>query len=195
MSLEIKTLSKSFGQKKIFDNFSYTFQSTGLYLLSGESGKGKTTLLRIIAGLDTKFKGKVIGGGVKNISYLFQEYRLFPNLSVLENAAVSVPENISAQEASEKAKKMLSDLGLSTEDMSLMPNEISGGMKQRVAFARALLKPSSILLLDEPTKELDEDLRKIMLKMIKEDSENRLVILVTHLDENIENLYADIIKI
>ena len=83
MSLKIKNLSKSFGRKAIFDNFSFDFCDTGVYIISGERGKGKTTLLRIIAGLDKSYSGEIKGGGIENVSFAFQEYRLFPNLSAI----------------------------------------------------------------------------------------------------------------
>ena len=81
MSLEIIDLSKSFGERAVLDSFSYKFDQTGLYVIAGESGIGKTTLLRIIAGLDKDYSGSVVGGGIDNVSFMFQEYRLFPSLS------------------------------------------------------------------------------------------------------------------
>ena len=83
MSLIIKNLKKNFGRKIIFDNFSYSFNDTGIYALTGESGIGKTTLLRIIACLDKDFSGSI--EAPKKVSVAFQEHRLFPNLSALDN--------------------------------------------------------------------------------------------------------------
>ena len=80
MSLTLNDISKSYENKVIFKNFSYTFSDTGIYAVVGDSGVGKTTLLRIIAGLDTAYEGEILGGGVENVSFAFQEYRLFPNL-------------------------------------------------------------------------------------------------------------------
>ena len=78
--LILNNVSKAFGDKVLFENLSLEF-NTGLYLIRGNSGIGKTTLLRIIAGLDTDYDGEVIGGGLKNVSFSFQEYRLFPTLN------------------------------------------------------------------------------------------------------------------
>ena len=85
MSLKIKNLFKSFEEKTIFRDFTYYFQETGVYALRGESGVGKTTLLRIIAGLDKKYYGTVSGGGAKHVSFCFQEHRLFSHLSAFDN--------------------------------------------------------------------------------------------------------------
>ena len=179
MKLEIKNLTKNFNEKVIFNNFSYSFEEKGLYTIIGESGIGKTTLLRAIAGLDTDFVGVIEGGGIKNVSFMFQEYRLFPTLDALKNASIA-----KTQKNSNQAKELLIRLGFDEDDMKKCPHELSGGMKQRVAFVRALLKDTPVLILDEPTKELDPDTAKIMVDMIAEESKKRLVLVVTH-----DNIY------
>ena len=179
MALKINSLSKSFGDKVIFESFSYDFPENGLYVINGVSGKGKTTLLRMIAGLDTEFDGEIIGGGIENTSFVFQEYRLFPTLSLLEN--VIIPNGDKKDTAlKNKAIELLSSLGFSNEDMALKPQSLSGGMKQRVSFARAILRYKPILVLDEPTKELDEKLKEKLYGIICSEAERRLVLLVTH---------------
>lgn len=194
MSLKIKNLFKSFEEKTIFRDFTYYFQDTGIYALRGESGIGKTTLLRIIAGLDKKYYGTVSGGGLRHVSFCFQEHRLFPHLSALENVL-----KLSFSEDSYHNKKLterlLQRLNFSESDMHLKPDELSGGMRQRVAFARAVLKKSKILLLDEPTKELDASLRDTVLEIIAEEAKERLVIFVTHKPEEIEILGAKVIEL
>jgi NitT/TauT family transport system ATP-binding protein len=188
MSININNLYKSFGDKVIFGDFSYNFASTGIYVLRADSGAGKTTLLRIIAGLDTDFSGNIIGGGTPNVSFAFQEYRLFPNLNALENVMIA------SKDESESdllyAKMLLQRMGFSEKDSQLLPSELSGGMKQRVSLARAFLKNASVLLLDEPTKELDEDLVDTVLSIIKEEGERKLVILVSHSPKDAEKLGA-----
>jgi NitT/TauT family transport system ATP-binding protein len=183
MSLLIKNLSKTFGDKNIFDDFSYEFSDTGLYIVSGISGVGKTTLLRIIAGLDTDFSGIVENGGIRNVSFMFQEYRLFPTISALKNTLVAVEDNEINRSL---AKKILYDLGISESDMIKKPRALSGGMKQRISFVRAVMKDSPVLILDEPTKELDEVSVNAMLKIISEEAKKRTVILVTHDNFNID---------
>lgn len=178
MSLIIKNLNKSFDNKVIFKNFSYEFLNTGIYILRGDSGSGKTTLLRIIAGLDNSFTGEVLGGGIENCSFAFQEYRLFPTLSAKQNVMIASKDE--SDDDLERAKALLSTLGFTEGDMELMPDELSGGMKQRVAISRAILKPSPILLFDEPTKELDSALVSSLFEIIKKEAEKRLVIISTH---------------
>lgn len=194
MSLVIKNLTKSFGEKLLFSNFSYSFGENGLYVLKGESGAGKTTLLRIIAGLDTDYTGEIIGGGVSNVSFCFQEHRLFPFVSAFNNI-VKVSFKEENETNKELTRKLLSRLNFKDSDMKLPPEKLSGGMRQRVDFARAVLKESKILILDEATKELDALLADKMLDIIKEESKKRLVIMVTHKEDEIKNLNAEIITV
>lgn len=178
MSLIIQNLNKSYGEKNIFSDFSYEFSDKGIYSLRGDSGIGKTTLLRIISGLDNDFSGSITGGGASNVSFAFQEYRLFPNLNALEN--VMIASKNESQNDLLLAKLLLKKLGFSENDTELFPSELSGGMKQRVSLARAFLKNSPILLLDEPTKELDKELVDTVLELVRAEGERRLVIFVSH---------------
>ena len=193
MSLELKSINKSFGEKLLFRDFSYNFTDTGLYAITGESGRGKTTLLRLIAGLDNSYDGEITGVEENDISICFQEHRLFGALTALQNIT-----EVSFQNASDddrvRAKLLLQRLGFTENDMQLYPKELSGGMKQRVAFARAILRESRILLLDEPTKELDDATKSLMLDVIREESEKRLVIMVSH-DTDASALGAKIIEL
>lgn len=194
MSLTIKNLSKSFDEKTLFRDFSYSFEDSGIYVISGESGVGKTTLLRIIAGLDKNYSGTVTGGGFDNVSVCFQENRLFPHLSAFNNVfMVSFSEE--TEENKNKVRALLKRLNLTDKDMELYPSELSGGMRQRIAFARAVLKNSSILILDEATKELDSALKSELLTIIKEESDSRLVIMVTHDPEEIKLLSATVVSL
>ena len=194
MSLKISSLKKSFGDKKIFDDFSYEFRDTGICIISGESGIGKTTLLRMIAGLDKNFEGKITHGESASVSFMFQEYRLFPNLTALDNVLLA-----SFSEYTEEDKKrtvdLLSTLRFTREDMDLFPSKLSGGMAQRISFARAVMKKSKILILDEPTKEIDSELRAIMLDVIKKEAKERLVLIVTHEEDAFISANAEYIKI
>ena len=189
MSITISSLSKSFDEKTIFRDFSYIFHSKGLHLITGKSGGGKTTLLRMIAGLDTNYEGKIDGGGKQNVSLCFQEYRLFDFLSALDNVT-KVSFKKATKNDVQNAEKLLISLGFSQNDLLLRPKELSGGMKQRVSLARALLSDKPVILLDEPTKELDDELANEVMRVIKKESENKLVILVTH-DIELAKPYAD----
>lgn len=179
MTLRIKNLSKSYGEKHLFSDFSYDFPERGICIITGASGIGKTTLLRMITGLDTEYSGEIENGGIGKISYMFQEYRLFPTLSALKNVVAVTNET---KEDESCARDLLTRLGFTSEDLGKKPHELSGGMKQRVAFARAVIKSAPILILDEPTKELDELSVNEMTKIIRSEGEKRLVLIVTHDD-------------
>ncbi len=178
MGLIIKNITKSFDGSVIINDLSFSFDDHGVYLIKGASGVGKTTLLRIISGLDGDFSGIVEGGGIKNSAFMFQEHRLFPTLSALENAAISIDKYDHEKKAC--AEKMLIFLGFKQDDLNKKTEKLSGGMKQRVSFVRAVMKNTPILLLDEPTKELNSELAKAMMDIIDQESQKRLVLLVSH---------------
>ena len=192
--LKINNLSKSFGNKSIITNFSYVFDDKGVYIIKGDSGVGKTTLLRLICGLDKKYSGEIIGGGIGNISYCFQEYRLFDSITAIDNIT-QISFDKATQEDVDASKNMLKRLGFSDDELLLPPKKLSGGMKQRVAFVRAVMKASPILVFDEPTKEVDLKIREEMKKIILEASEKRLVLMVTHNEDDIDGLNAKIINL
>ena len=189
MSLTISRLTKFFDKKCIIKDFSYHFNSTGIYAIRGESGIGKTTLLRIIAGLDNDYTGSILGGGIGRVGFAFQEHRLFPQLSGLENVVFSISDR-KDEAVYKKATTLLSRLGLSGEDILLTPAELSGGMKQRISLARAFISPYPIILLDEPTKELDARNSSAVLDIISELSKTKLIILVSHNDDDMAALSA-----
>ena len=192
--LKIENLCKRFDEKTVFTDFSFDFEDKGIYALVGESGIGKTTLLRIIAGLDKEYDGRVFGGGIGRVSVAFQEHRLFPHLSAIENVVFAVSDR-KDKAVCEKAENILKKLGISEEDFSQLPSALSGGMKQRISLARAIIKEADILLLDEPTKELDSYNADLVRRLILEQKEKRLVIISTHSEQDLLSLGAEIIPI
>lgn len=194
MSLILKNITKCFGEKEVISNFSFDFPDKGIYAISGESGVGKTTLLRIISGIDKKFGGQVVGGGISETAVCFQEYRLFKRLTALENLT-EVSFKKACEDDIEKARNLLLKLHFTEEETKLYPDALSGGMKQRVALARAILRKAPILILDEPTKELDAELVNTVLDLIKEEGERRLVLIVTHKLQEAEALGAKAITL
>ncbi len=191
MPLELKNITKRFGEKTVFENFSLAFEENGIYALIGDSGRGKTTLFRIIAGLDKKYEGTVV---TDSVAYAFQEYRLFPTLTALENVAQVVYER-PTEAQTQAAADMLRAFGFKDEELSLYPHALSGGMKQRVSLCRALIARKKILLLDEPFKELDDGLREILRNHIRNAAKESLVILSTHGEKMLDGLDARIIRI
>jgi len=188
--LKLKNLSKSFGDKVVLSGFSYDFPKSGVVCIKGASGCGKTTLLRIISGLETADSGEVKCGGV--LSYLFQEDRLLNWLTAIEN--VSCVMSGKSSERREKAAQLLSLVGLAGNENEQI-GHLSGGMKRRVAFARALATNPDILLLDEPFNGLDDLTRSVLSKLVLQFSENHLVLLVTHDSEDIETLANSVIAL
>ena len=194
MALTIKNLSKYFGKKRLFSGFNYEFPETGMFAIQGDSGIGKTTLFRIIAGLDTNYGGELFGYDKNDISFSFQEYRLFDSLTALENITEISFENADENDQ-KKAKELLLKLRFTEADMMLYPSELSGGMKQRISFARAILRDSKILLLDEVTKELDTELCDIISELIREAAKARLVLLISHQSRDAEKAGATVINL
>lgn len=175
--IRLTNASKSYDEKTILDSLTYQFSDTGLYHIVGDSGSGKTTLLRIIAGLEKLDTGSL--QTPENISFCFQEYRLFPWLTALDNVTVAAFTQASEDDV-RRTKVLMIRLGFSEKELYLYPRELSGGMKQRVSLARAFLHSAEVLILDEPTKELDFELIKVVYEIMKEQSKARLVIFTSH---------------
>ena len=150
--ISVKNVSKSFGGHAVLLNFSVEIPLCGVTVLRGASGAGKTTLFRLLLGLEQPDAGEIIGMSGRKPAVVFQEDRLLPWASALENAALGSDEA--------RATAALTQLGLG-ESLCLLPRELSGGMKRRVAIARALAYQGDILFLDEPFTGLDEENKRI----------------------------------
>lgn len=174
--IKIQNLTKSY-KENIIENFSCVIDDTGITVFYGASGIGKTTLLRIISGLEKPDSGQIYGLENKKISYMFQEDRLFSHLTALENVSLVSNENT--------AKELLKKFGLQNYYNNKIP-ELSGGMCRRVALARALAFDADVLLLDEPFKGLDNNLKNQIIPVIVDYSKNHSVILVTHDSQEIK---------
>ena len=153
----IKNLTKSFDNKVIFDKFSVEIKEFKVTDILGESGCGKTTLLRILAGLDNDFTGEI--PLLDSVSYVFQEPRLFPLLNVQKNIKIVNDTPVFS------IQDVLKIVELEKEELSL-PHTLSGGMKMRVALARALYHNKDIYLMDEPFSALDEDMKNRILPQL-----------------------------
>lgn len=189
--MQITNLTKRFGKKLLFENLSFTVPENGIIAINGESGKGKTTLFRIIAGLDKKYSGNIDYGNIKKISYVFQEPRLLPASTTLENVALPLGNT---PEAKEKAKEYLTKVGLEN-DLNTYPDELSGGMKMRAAIARALAYDGDILLLDEAFNGIDKDMATVIMDLIKDYAETRPVLVITHIREHLDYLGCKTIEL
>ena len=179
MSYSFTDIKKTYNGQIVLDNLSLDFNDTGIYLLKGDSGAGKTTLLKLLSGIEKLDTGTHLS--IRSTSISFQDNRLFPWLTALENILI-VHENPKDNHLLALAKEKLALLGFSEDDMNKRPDELSGGMKQRVSLLRAILYPTEVLLLDEPTKEMDSLLVKKICEMLKDEARERLVILSSHDD-------------
>ena len=197
--LEIKNISKSYVTgtftQKALDNFSLKFRREEFVSILGQSVSGKTTLLNIIGGLDKYDEGDLIindkstksfkekdWDAYRNncIGFIFQNYNLITHISILENIEMGMTlSGVGSKEKREKALEALRKVGLE-EHAHKKPNQLSGGQMQRVAIARALATDPDIILADEPTGALDSKTSQQIMKLIKEISKDKLVIMVTH---------------
>ena len=160
--LILQKLSKSYHGQVVFSDLSLALSPGNAYCLMAPSGTGKTTLFRILMGLETPDSGTIDGLKNLKISAVFQEDRLLPWLTVRQNV-----EAVLFDDAAAKAAAYLDAVGL-TDAADALPHTLSGGMKRRAAIARALAKGGKLLLLDEPFSALDPALRQEMLTLVAE---------------------------
>ena len=205
--LEFKNISKRFKDRQILSNFNLTVEENKILAIVGPSGGGKTTLLRMLAGLEKIDSGEIIYNGEslpidelekRNLlGFVFQDFQLFPHLTVLENLVLSPIKtmNMSKEEAEQKALLLLEKLGLSKQ-INSYSNSLSGGQKQRVALARAMMINPKIIGYDEPTSALDPELRLEVEKLILQNKELGITqIVVTHDLQFAENIADSILKV
>lgn len=209
--ITVNNLYKSFGELEVLKGVNLSVQKGEIVAIIGKSGAGKTTLLQIIGTLDRPTKGQVLIDGTDvfrlkdrelaafrntHIGFIFQFHQLLPEFTALEN--VCIPAMIAREKEADyqpRAEKLLRELGLA-DRMHHKPNELSGGEKQRVAAARALMMNPSIILADEPTGSLDEknkkELSDLLLHLRKQY--NQTILLVTH-DKDLAEMADRIIEI
>ena len=176
MSINCIGLTKADGDRVVLDSFTHTFPEGRVSCVLGRSGCGKTTLLRLIAGLETPDAGQVTGVPADGLSMVFQEDRLPPQLS-----AAGCLRCVLRKSADREARiaEALGALGI--DPASDQPvREFSGGMRRRVALARALVVPAKLVLLDEPFKGLDADTRAAAVAFTRRMLAGRTAVLVTH---------------
>jgi NitT/TauT family transport system ATP-binding protein len=187
MNINIRNLNKAYGSEQILKNFNIEFSDDNINCIVGKSGCGKSTLLNIIAGLIDIQGGEINGAALSDISYIFQEDRLIEWLNVKENLELTLKKYFDSSILDAKIDEVLELVGI-YDIKNKYPNELSGGMRQRINIARAFGKPSKIILMDEPFKSLDYKLKYTIIDEFKNllNKEKRMVILVTHdLDEAI----------
>ena len=195
--IEIKNIHKSFGTLEVLKGVNLTVKKGEIVSIIGKSGAGKTTLLQIIGTLDKPDSGSVVIDGVdvfalkekeladfrnKHIGFIFQFHQLLPEFNALENVMMpAMIARLSEKEAEQRAVQLLTELGMA-ERLTHKPNELSGGEKQRVAAARAIMMSPDVILADEPSGSLDESNKKELHKLLLQMREQygQTIIIVTH---------------
>ena len=187
----IKDLCKSFGEKKVLENFSVTFPAGSVSCIMAPSGAGKTTLISIIQGFVKPDSGSISGNEVP-MSAVFQEDRLCEDFNAVSNVRFSCSSKKN-KKSKEEIVSCLTSLGLG-DSLGKPVREFSGGMKRRVAIARALMAEYELLFLDEPFKGLDEELKVSVAEYIRASAAGTTVIAVAHDESEAALLGATIIK-
>lgn len=182
--IELKNIYKSFGEKQVLSDVSLTLPEGSVTALMAPSGSGKTTLFRILLGLEAADSGEVLGMENVRVSAVFQADRLLTRLTAEGNLRFVGGRDIPA---------LLTALGLEGETGPV--SEFSGGMKRRVAIARALSVPFDLLVLDEPFRGLDEEMKEKVIALVKRYSAGKTVLLVTHDAAEAEAMDANIVEL
>lgn len=211
MMIEIKSFSKRFGSRIIFDNLSFSFPKKGVVAIVGESGSGKTTLLNAIAGLDFDYSGEITIDStnlkelsddslrdyrIHHIGYVFQNFNLL-NLDSVETNILVPFESVSNAFKKIKDRK-ISELTklLDISKLKKQPvNKLSGGEKQRVAIARAMINSPKVILCDEPTGALDEKNSQQIYDILKKISGKSLIIIASHDYDGVSKIADQIIEV
>ena len=192
MSIQFDKVTFFYGDIPVLRDFSPTLPEKGAVCLFGPSGCGKSTLLRLLAGLEQPQAGRISGILGKRFAVVFQENRLLPWIPAVENVTLALPGR--NRQNRERAADWLRLMGLE-EEVDSLPFTLSGGMQRRVAIARALAAEGDVLLLDEPFTGLDDGRRRDIVTMIRKAYAERLVVLVTHSEEEWRELNASCLRL
>lgn len=179
--IALNNINISYGNLKVLENFSISLEKGKVHCIFGASGCGKTTLLNALTGINKIESGEKFSLENKKFSYVFQEDRLLPWATALENVLFVLRDRYCDEEAKQIAEKYLNIVGLG-KFINAYPSELSGGMQRRVSFARALSYRGEVFILDEPFKGLDFKLKTELINYLLESDikENSYIVFVTH---------------
>lgn len=191
VNLRVKNLTKIYNNKKVLNNITFSVNDGEFLSILGFSGCGKTTLLKILIGLENATSGRItkdrkditnVDSSKRGMGIVFQDYALFPNMTVLGNVMYALKHKIKDKnKAKEESLRFIEMVGM-TEHLKKYPHELSGGQKQRVAIARTLVLNPDIVLFDEPMSALDADNKLTLRKELKKIQKNlgTTMIYITH---------------
>lgn len=190
MAVVLKGIKKSFGEKEVLRGIDLTLEDGGIYCLMGPSGMGKTTLLRILLGRETADEGTIEGIKPGEIAAMFQEDRLCPTLSAVQNVALVCADKVNEKKLAEEMKQILPENSLHQPI-----SQLSGGMKRRVALARAMHYSCKMIVLDEPFTGLDQNTRIEVMHYLLAMRGDRILLVATHGVDDAALLGAETIRL
>lgn len=190
MDIVIKDLRKAFGENTVLNGVDLTLKDHGVYCLMGPSGTGKTTLLRILLGLEQPDSGSVTGSDGIRVSAVFQEDRLLDTLSPVDNICLVCGDFASRETVRKNLLRILPE-----ECLDQPVRELSGGMKRRAALARAAWYPSKLMILDEPFTGLDIKTKDNVIRYLLDMRRNRTMIVATHAPDDAGKLNGTVIRL
>ena len=188
--IRIEHLCKSYGNEQVLRDLSLNLASDKTYCLMAPSGTGKTTLFRILMGLEEADSGQIHGLDQLRIASVFQEDRLLEGYTALENLQFVTGRQHSGKELTSLLLRLLPP-----ESLTKPVCEFSGGMKRRTAILRAILAPSDFIIMDEPFTGLDEETKLTVIQLIREYTDSKLLLFSTHTPVDAELLYAEHISL
>lgn len=188
MDIVVKNLCKSYGEQKVLENFSYVFREGKTTCIMGASGCGKTTLFRLLLGLEKSDAGEITGVPYGHLGVVFQEDRLCENLSAASNLRLISKRKLNDAEMDQAFLQV----GLA-EAKQKPVRKLSGGMKRRVAILRALFAEADCLFMDEPLKGLDEESKKRTVAYIRKKAKGKTLLVITHDKEEAKLLGAEVV--
>ena len=191
--IECKNIIKKYGDLIVFDHFNLVLQTHSTTGIMGKSGRGKTTLLRLLLGLESPDSGQILGLENQLLSAVFQEDRLIDTLTIYQNICLPHLHQHTLPERSHVAS-VLASLDI-TPDLDKKVGELSGGMKRRVAIIRAVMAQYDCLILDEPFKGLDAKTKDLTMAYVKSNTRNKTVLLVTHDITELDFLQCEVIEL
>lgn len=190
MNIQLKDISKSYNNTVVLNKIDIEIKEHQITCIMGPSGVGKTTLIYILMGLVEADAGSIAGVSGKKFAAVFEENRLCEGINAIKNVQLVCENTITDLQI----KKEFREVGLSEYENKPVA-ELSGGMKRRVAIVRALLPESDIIIMDEPFKGLDEELKNQVINYVKYKTKGKTVIIITHDKEEVDTLSAKLIML